>query len=117
MNKRPFNRYKYYVQGNKVHAVSKYAGKTVRATAICSPNDEFDIGIGMGVAGRKCNIKVAEKRVRHAEQRLTEARAAHDAAVEELCAAYDYYDNAIDQAADAMNDFYDYIGEVDNAED
>lgn len=116
MNKRPFDRYKYYVQGNKVHAVSKYAGKTVRATAICSPVDKFNIEIGKGVAARKCNIKVAHKRLCHAEQRLAEARAAHDAAVEELKAAFEYHDNAIDQAADAMNEFYDYIEEIDNAE-
>lgn len=113
MNKRPFDRYKYYVQGNKVHAVSKYAGKTIRATAICSPCDDFDLEVGKGVAARKCNIKVSDKRLRHAEQRLAEAKAAYKAATSELNVAYDYFDNAFDQAVGAINDFYDYVEEID----
>ena len=33
------NKYKYYTAGNKVIAVSTYAGKTVKGVAKCDPKD------------------------------------------------------------------------------
>ena len=58
-----FTNYRYFIAGNKVIAVSTYAGKTVRGIAICSPEDKFDIEFGKKLAAARCNEKVAEKRL------------------------------------------------------
>ena len=42
----PFEKYRYYTAGNKIIAVSTYAGKTVRGIAKCAEGDTFDIEKG-----------------------------------------------------------------------
>ena len=54
--------YKFYNSGNKVIAVSTYAGRTVRGVAKCDPRDTFDIEVGKDIAAARCNIKVSRKR-------------------------------------------------------
>jgi len=41
-------------------------GKPVRGVAKCAPNDEFDINKGKELAAARCNLKVAQKRVKKA---------------------------------------------------
>jgi hypothetical protein len=69
----PLEKYRYYVHGNKVTAVSTYAGKTVRGTATCHPSDTFDLEKGKLVAAAKCNEKVAYRRMKRAYSKLKEA--------------------------------------------
>lgn len=40
----PIEKYRYYTNGQRVIAVSTYAGKTVRGVAACDPNDTFSMG-------------------------------------------------------------------------
>ena len=62
--KREFSldRYRFYVAGNKVVAVSSYAGQTVRGVAICSDADAFDLQKGKELAAARCSVKIARKR-------------------------------------------------------
>jgi len=65
--------YKYIVTGNKVIALSTYAGKTVRGVAKCAPGDEFDIEKGKDLATARCAYKIAQKRWKRSCQKLGEA--------------------------------------------
>lgn len=118
MRNRP-PKYKFYYQGNKIHAVSKYAGKTVRGTATCHAGDHFDAVFGAQLAVSRCNLKVATKRLRHAKERLDAAEKAYCDATGELVAAQCYLEHASDEYSDAtnaVNDILDSVKEINNAE-
>lgn len=70
----PLEKYKFYFAGNKTVAVSSYAGKQVRGVATCAPSDKYDIEKGKRLAAARCALKIAEKRVAHADRRVEEAR-------------------------------------------
>ena len=58
----PLERYKFAINGNTVIAISTYAGKTVKGTAQCHPNDKFDLEKGKELAAARCDLKVRRKR-------------------------------------------------------
>ena len=63
--------YKFYKHekedGSKeIIAVSSYAGKTVKAKAVCDPVDEFDEEKGKKLAKLRCDIKIENKRLKRA---------------------------------------------------
>ena len=76
--------YKFYVAGNKVFAVSSFAGATVRGVAKCNPNDEFDLEYGKALAAARCQEKIAAKRCKRAYSKVDEARAQVNAALAHL---------------------------------
>lgn len=82
----PYDKYKYFVNGNKIIAISTYAGKTVRGVATCHPEDDFDIETGKKLAAMRCDLKVREKRWkaanRKAEEKWEAFRRAEDASDE-----------------------------------
>lgn len=61
--------YKYRVdeEHGVVVAISSYAGKTIVGIARCAPGDTFDVEIGKKLAAARCSLKVAEKRMKRAE--------------------------------------------------
>ncbi len=69
----PIEKYRYFTNGNKVIAVSTYAGKTVRGVAICDKEDTFDFEKGKQLAAARCAVKVAEKRLNRAYNKRKEA--------------------------------------------
>ena len=69
----PLEKYRYYVNGNKVIAVSTYCGKTVRGVAVCHPDDEFNLELGKRIAAARCNERVAEKRLYRASDKAMQA--------------------------------------------
>ena len=67
-------RYKVYTNGtDKVVVASTYAGKVVRGTAKCNPEDKFDFDIGVELAQLRCDRKIAKKRYRRALAKQAEA--------------------------------------------
>lgn len=76
--------YKFYFAGNKVIAVSSFAGVTVRGVAKCSPNDEFDLEYGKALAAARCGEKIAAKRLKRAQSKYDEAHAQVEAAMAHL---------------------------------
>lgn len=80
----PIDKYRFVVNGNKVIALSTYAGRTVRGTAICSAEDTFDIEKGKQLAAARCAVKIAQKREARAARKFQEADAI-------LFEAEDYY--------------------------
>jgi hypothetical protein len=76
--------YRIYETPNKVIAVSSFAGQTVRGVAKCNPNDEFDSEKGAALAAARCGVKIAEKRVKRAYNKVDEARKIVDEAIAHL---------------------------------
>ncbi len=74
----PIEKYRFFTQetprGIKTIAVTTYAGKTVRGTALCAPNDTYDEETGKKIAAARCNLKVAEKRLTRAEHKYYAAK-------------------------------------------
>ncbi len=73
MTNYPLEKYRFYTAGNKIIAVSTYAGRQVRGVAICHPDDQFDLNTGKRIAAARCNHKVAEKRYARASAKYAEA--------------------------------------------
>ena len=96
----PLDKYRFVTAGNRVIAISSYAGRRVRGVAICSKDDNFSLDKGKELAAARCALKVAEKRVKRAYNKVTEAEAAYDKAGE-------HYDSMCDYHADAMETMYD----------
>ena len=76
--------YRVYETPTQVIAVSSFAGKTVRGVAKCNPADNFDFEKGAALATARCGVKIAEKRVKRAYNKVDEAKAAVEAAMEHL---------------------------------
>lgn len=90
------DRYKYYSHNNEVIAVSSFAGRTVRGTAKCNPNDEFDVQKGKELAAARCNEKVARKRLKRAAEKYKEAAKVADDAIAWYDRMKEYYMDSVD---------------------
>ena len=62
--------YKIYHHDNEVIAVSTFAKRMVRGVAKCDPRDEFDHKKGEALAIARCDLKVAEKRMKRADKKV-----------------------------------------------
>lgn len=62
--------YKIYRHDNEIVAVSTFAKRMVRGVAKCDPRDEFDHKKGEALAIARCDLKVAEKRLKRANQNV-----------------------------------------------
>ena len=63
-------------QQNLVVCTKKFAGKSHRAVAKCSPEDKFDIELGMEIAKARCQVKVLKQKAKFAKQNATASREA-----------------------------------------
>lgn len=86
--------YRVYETPNKVIAVSSFAGQTVRGVAKCNPADSFDSEKGAALATARCGVKIAEKRVKRAYNKVDEAKAAVNAALDNLTEMLKYQSDA-----------------------
>lgn len=102
----PIEKYRYYQtktrQGqHKIIAVTTYAGKTVRGTAICHENDTFDEKIGKEIAAARCAVKVAERRAKRAGRKMDEAEMIAEQAQDYADRMTDYFYDAEDALVEA----------------
>ena len=104
----PFDRYRYYTAGNKIIAVSTYAGKTVRGITKCAEGDTFDMEKGKKLAAARCALKIANKRLNRAIRKENEANDAFYQAQRHLDKMTTYASDAWDAKYDAE----DYLAEV-----
>lgn len=102
----PIDKYKFYTAGNKIIAVSTYAGRQVRGVAICHPDDNFNLDTGKKIAAARCNYKIAAKRYTRATQKFSEA-------MEQLSKAQQH----VDDMKAYMNDSYMAMNEAAQAHD
>lgn len=104
--------YRYYNSDKTVVAVSTYAGKTVRGVAKCDPSDEFTLETGKKLASARCNVKIAAKRVKNAENKRNEAFAALEAAQKRVNEMNSYYNDAIACQEAAVNELKEVLNTV-----
>ena len=69
----PIEKYRFIQAGDKVIAISTFAGKTVRGVAKCDPRDDFDIETGKEIAATRCAYKIAKRRAARAKKKNKEA--------------------------------------------
>lgn len=86
--------YRIYETPNKVIAVSSFAGQTVRGVAKCNPADEFDLEKGTALAVARCSVKIAEKRLKRAQNKQDEALEQVNAALAHLANMMKYESDA-----------------------
>ena len=104
--------YKYVTAGNKVIALSTFAGKTVRGVAKCAPGDVFDEEKGKDLATARCAYKIALKRQKRANKKYKIAADEYAKALKFLKQMETYVDRAegeLDAARDAVNYFSENI--------
>ena len=70
--------YKYRIdeEHKTVVARSTFAGRTVVGIARCAPEDTFNVDSGKKLAAARCALKIAEKRMKRAEDCLSVANEA-----------------------------------------
>lgn len=105
----PIEKYRFFQNGNKVIAVSTYAGKTVRGVAICHENDKFDLEKGKEIAATRCAIRIADKRLANAERRVNEAYDNIDRAEYERSKSIEFYEDSKDAYREAVNHLKDLL--------
>ena len=95
-------RYKFFRKNNTIICVSSFAKKPVRATAKCHPDDlgEFDASYGERLGKERCDLNVATKRVKYAQNRLETAKRAVTDAEADLRASEEYLNIAISEYED-----------------
>lgn len=95
------DKYRFYQTGNKVIAVSTYAGKAVRGVAKADPSDEFDFEKGKKLAAARCNLKIAKKRAKRAFCKVSKAYADYVEGANWYNKMVDYYNDSNDAVAEA----------------
>lgn len=71
-------------------ARSTFAGKTVKGYAKYNPEDEYDEEFGKALAIARCDVRVNERRLKHAEKRFSEAIRLYNEASKNLREADSY---------------------------
>ena len=107
----PIEGYHFYQHGNRVIAVTTYAGRKVRGVAVCASDDAFDLEYGKRLAAARCNYKVAQKRRERATGKVYEAIHAFEKADRELQKYRQYFYDASDAVIEAGNELDVVLGE------
>ena len=100
----PLEKYKFAQTGNKVIAISTYAGRTVKGVAKCDPRDNFSVEDGKRLAAARCNMKVTAKRAKNAERCLADAKTYVKEAEAYLRKMTAYFNDASAEAAFSANE-------------
>ena len=96
--------YQYYVdeKNRMVIAVCRYAGRNVRGTAKCSPDDEFNIEFGKELATARCEEKKAKIKIQNASAKYLVAAEEFEKAKRQLYKMKAYFMDAVDQHDEAV---------------
>lgn len=106
------NKYKYAQTGNKVIAISTYAGRTVKAVAKADPRDAFSLEDGKKLAAARCNAKIAIKRAKNAEAQLNKAKATLEQAEARYNKMTAYFNDASFAEGAAINEVNCILSEI-----
>lgn len=104
----PLEKYQYYIRGDRVIAVSTFAGKTVRGVACCDPSDCFDLDKGKKLAALRCAYKISKKRTARAKEKLAEADEKIAEARAHGEAMFDYYADSLYDQTEAEKELLEY---------
>ena len=107
----PIDGYRFYKHGNRVIAVSTYAGRVVRGVAICADGDQYDEEYGKRLAAARCNYNVALKRRKRALDKATEAATEMERASAKLDKYRDYLWDASEAVLEAGTELDNVLAE------
>lgn len=96
----------------EIIAIREYLGKTIKGSAKCDPRDAFDSSIGEELAARRCNFKIAKKRLENANIKVETAQKALAEAQVALDKALNYHEYASKEYTDASNLLINYTKEL-----
>lgn len=106
-------KYIYNIAENKVVCVSHFAGKAVRGIAKCDITcDTFDVERGKELSRARCDVKVAAKRVKRANQKINEAHDAFIKATNHLNKMLEYSNDANAELNNAILHLQDVEAEL-----
>ena len=101
--------YTYNISDNKVVCVSHFAGKAVRGIAKCDLQfDNFDEDTGMKLSKKRCDVKVAQKRLKRADSKLAQAIADLELAEQQFDRMSAYRADAMIQLSTAKKDLEEF---------
>ena len=107
-----YSKYKYAQTGNKVIAISTYAGRTVKGVAKADPRDAFSLEDGKKLAAARCNAKIAIKRAKNAEFQLIRAKEALEQAEARYNKMTSYFNDASFAEGAAINEVNCILSEI-----
>ena len=107
-----YSKYKYAQTGNKVIAISTYAGRTMKGVAKADPRDAFSLEDGKKLAAARCNAKIATKRTKNAEAQLNKAKAALELAEARYNKMTAYFNDASFAEGAAINEVDCILSEI-----
>ena len=87
----------------EVIALAPYKGKIYKGYAKCDPRDKFDIEVGKELASRRCNVKIATRRLKNAQTRYDNAMKQVQLATLELERALSHLTNSEKEYEEAYN--------------
>ena len=96
----------------EIIAIGEYLGKTVKGSAKCDPRDTFDAATGEELAARRCNFKIAEKRLENATVKVEAAQKALAEVQVALDKALNYHEHANKEYESASELLMTYIEEL-----
>lgn len=102
--------YKIFHHDNEVIAVSSFAKKPVKGVAKCSPHDAYDHRKGEALAIARCDVKVAEKRMKRANEKVDFYRSVLNELTKELVDAKLYQE----MSRQELNDAYTRLKELED---
>ena len=120
MKNYPLGKYSYFrhpkADGSiEIIAMSTYAGKVVKGRAKCHPNDNYNYELGKRIAAARCGLKIAEKRMKRADNCCVEAVDELAKANKKVSDMINYYTDSVDEFLAAQNNLNDLLKEVKNS--
>ena len=104
------HKYQIDIQDEKaIIAASSFAGIPVKGIAKCDPNDVYDIEKGIKLAIRRCDEKIAVKKMARGQQKLAAAEKEYLAAKERLEMMQQYADDAEINLVKTSKELADYL--------
>lgn len=103
------------VTDNKVIALGQYHGRVVRATAKCAPNDTFDAQTGGALALARLDVKLTDKRIKYAQDRLTklyDRKEALAAEIDKVAGMIERTEANLDCLADEAAEAENYLADM-----
>jgi len=98
------SRYNVYTdEKSKVIVTSTYAGRTVRGIAKCAPGDVFNVQTGETLAQARCDLKVSEKRLLNAINKLESAFDERDRLDDRINDLNEYYLDSLNKYREAQS--------------
>ena len=107
----PIEGYHFFQHGNRVIAVTTYAGRTVRGVAVCADDDNFDLEYGKRLAAARCNYKVAKKRRDRAFAKVASAAQVYETAVNNMDKYRRYFYDASNAVLEAGTELDNVLAE------